>query len=149
MAYEVPVQYAFISVNGVDLSNHARNISLNVGQETVDGSAFGTARRQFRAGAGHAPRVECELFQDHASGSVESTLRALISSTSTGFAVIVQPKGGSATNPTSTNNPKYTITAVYDGDLMAMSHVYGELPMLNAAFLSYDGALTIGTTATS
>ena len=147
MAIEVPVQYAFISVNGVDLSNHARRIALNVGQETQDASAFGSARRQFRPGAGAAPRVEAEFFNDHASGSVESTLRALIGSTSTGFAVVVQPKGGSATNPTSTNNPKYTVTVIYDGDLMAMDHTYGELPKISARFVSYDGALTVQTTA--
>ena len=149
MAIEVPVQYAFISVNGVDLSNHARRIALNVGQETQDASAFGSARRQVRPGAGAAPRVEAEFFNDHASGSVESTIRALVGSTSAGVTVIVQPKAGSATNPTGTSNPKYTITAVPDGDIMSMDHTYGELPILSIALVSYDGALTVSTSATS
>lgn len=147
MAKEVS-HLGFLSVNGIDLSDHAKNIKLNVGQESVDVSAHGQTKRSFRAGIGML-EVSADMFGDLAAGSVESTLRALITPTSTGFAVIVQKRAGSATNATSTNNPKFTLTCIYDGDLNSLDETFGEASSVTATFKSYDGTLTISTTATS
>lgn len=138
----------YITVNGVDLSSRARNIKLNIGQESIDVSAHGQTKRSFRAGVGML-EVSAEFFNDVAAGSVEATLRPLITPTSTGFSVVVQKLAGSATNQTSTNNPKFTITAIYDGDLNSLDETFGEAAMLSAVFKSYDGTLTVSTSATS
>lgn len=147
MAQEV-AYLGFISVNGTDLSSRARRITLNNGGETQDATAHGDSNRKFRPGLGTIS-VEAEFYNDNASGSVESTLRALRTITSTGYNVVTQRKAGSATTPTSTNNPKYTIVAIIDGDLNSMDDTIGELPMVTVRFQSYDGTLTVSTSATS
>lgn len=138
----------FISVNGVDLSARARRVSLNNGGETLDATAHGDSNRKFRPGLGTIS-VEAEFFNDNASGSVESTLRGLRTIASTGFTVITQRKAGSASTPTSTNNPKYTAVMIIDGDLNSLDDTVGELPMVTVRFVSYDGTLTVSTSATS
>lgn len=141
----------YILVNAVNLSDHCTSLSMNDGQETRDCSTFttGTPMRVFRAGLTTAS-VSATFKNDHASGSVESTLRGLVSSSSTGFPLVVQKIAGSATVPTSTNNPKYTFSAVViDGDLNVLNDSVGEIAEISARFVPYTGSLTVSTSATS
>lgn len=137
-----------IFVNSVELSDHAKNVSLTISQETRDVTAHGSSARFFRAGLS-TYTVEATFFLDHASGSVESTLRPLVTIASTGFPLIVQKKTGSATNPTSINNPKYTLTAIIDGDVNLLSEEIGEVGNITVKFVPYVGTLTVSTSATS
>ena len=136
----------FIVVNSVDLSDHAKVIRLNTGQETRDATAHGATARNFRAGL-RTLSVDATFFNDHASGSVESTLRGLISITSAGFPIVVQADAPSAATPTSTNNPKYSFTAIYDGDLSVLDANIGELAEVTARFVPFSGTVTVQTTS--
>lgn len=138
----------YITVNGVDLSNHAKNIVLNDGQETRDVTAHGNSVRNFRAGLGTVS-IDAEFFNDHGVASVEVTLRPLVATSSTGFPVVVQKIAATATVPTSATNPKYTLTSILEGDLNVLSEDIGETGMLGAKFLPYSGTLTVSTSATS
>ena len=148
MSMQVPFN-SYLSVNGVNLSDHCVRVTLNYGAETRDITTFGQTFRIFRAGLSNLS-VEAEFFNDHASGSVESTIRGLISSTSTGFTVIAQKIAASASVPTSTDNPKYTFTAIVDGDISLLGSEVGEVDRLTARFVPYAGTTTlVSTTATS
>ena len=132
-----------ILVNGTDLSDHATSIRVNDGQETREATTMGNTARVFRAGI-QTPSIEATFRNDHAASSVESTLRGLISITSTGFTVIAKKNNSGTT----TVNPSYTLTAILDGDLMVLNDEHGEIAEISARFVPYSGSLTVSTTAT-
>jgi hypothetical protein len=88
-----------ITINGVDLSDHARAIRVATSRPEVDVTAFGATYQEFLPGIGTA-EVEVEFFQDFAAGEVDATLFPL-SQSDTPFTIIVKPTNGaiSATNP--------------------------------------------------
>lgn len=130
-------------VNAVDFSDHAKVIRVNRGQESRDATAHGNTARNFRAGLG-THSIEATLFNDHASGSIEATLRALISITSTGFAVSARPLNSATT----TVNPDYQLAAaIIDGDLMVLDSNVGELAEVTVRFVPYSGGIVISTSA--
>jgi hypothetical protein len=135
-----------IVINGTDLSDHAKVIRFNTGQESKDATAHGATARTFRAGL-RTLSIEATFFNDRASSSVESTLRGLVSITSTGFSVVAQADAASTSTPTSATNPKYSFTGILDGDLSVMDATVGELEEITARFLPYSGTLTVQTTS--
>lgn len=132
-----------VLINSVALSDHAKNFVLNIGQETRDVTAHGNSVRVFRPGLGLVT-LDVDFFNDHAAGSVEATLRALVATSSTGFPVEVRKYNTGST----TVNPTYSFTAVFDGDLNVLSEDIGEVGMVAAKFLAYTGTFTVSTTAT-
>jgi hypothetical protein len=140
-----------IIVAGTNLSDHCTTFTLDDGQETKDITTFttGTPIRVFRAGLG-TPSVQATFKLDHAAGSVEPVLRPLVSTSSTGFALVVQKLAAGAVNPTSSVNPKYSFGAcVLDGGLTVLNEQVGEVAEVQVRFVPYASSLTISTTATS
>lgn len=135
-----------IVINGTDLSDHAKVIRFNTGQESRDSTAHGATARNFRAGL-RTLSVEATFFNDRASSSVESTLRALVGVSSTGFAVVAQADAASTSTPTSSTNPKYSFTGILDGDLNVMDASVGELEEITARFVPFSGTVTVQTTS--
>src|SRR4249919_3786457 len=90
---------AFISINGVTLSDHAKSVTVNDTREVKDFTAFGATSKVVGKGLGDAT-IEVEFFQDFAAAKTHATLQPLISST-TPFTVEVRPTSAarSATNP--------------------------------------------------
>ena len=90
---------AYISVNGVTLSDHGNNVSVEDNREQVDFTAFGATCKVYGKGLGDG-KITIGLFQDFAAGEVHATLQPLISST-TPVTVEVRPTSAarSATNP--------------------------------------------------
>lgn len=129
-------------VNGVDLTDHAKRIYVTQNQETRDVTAHGSSARFFRAGLS-VPTAEVDLFGDNASGSVNSTLRALVTIASTGFLVALRKSNSAST----TVNPVYNLTAIIDGDVGVLSEEIGEVQMVNVKFTPYS-TLTVNTSAT-
>lgn len=143
MAFQVAYN-AHVTINGVDLSDHCTMARFNTGQETRDATAHGDSQRKFRPGLG-TPSFEFTLFNDHASASVESTLRGLVSITSTGVTVTAKKDNAVAT----TDNPRYDFQGILDGDLMVLDDEVGELPTITARFVPYASSFNVITTATS
>lgn len=132
-----------ILVNSVDLSDHAKLIRVNDGHETRDATAHGNTAHNFRQGLG-SHSIEATFFNDRASSSVEATLRALTSITSTGFPVSAR----ALNSATTAVNPDYQFAAaIIDGDLMVMDATPGELEEITVRFLPYSGALVVSTSA--
>jgi hypothetical protein len=90
---------AFISVNGVTLSDHGNQVTIEDNREQVDFTAFGAVNKVYGKGLGDGS-ITVQFFQDFAAGKVHATLQPLISST-TPFTVEVRATsaGRSATNP--------------------------------------------------
>jgi hypothetical protein len=88
-----------VIVNGVTLSDHANQITVNDERTQVDVTAFGATNLSYAKGLGDGS-IEIVLFQDYAAGKTHATLQPLIGS-STGVAVEVRPTSAarSATNP--------------------------------------------------
>lgn len=135
-----------IKVAGTNLSDHCKSFKLNLSQETRDVTAHGATQHVFRAGLSNTS-VEAEFYLDHATGSVEQTLRPLVSITSTGFDIVLQKIAGSTANPTSTGNPIYTLTCVVDGDISVLNEAVGEVGMITCKFVPYASGITLTTTS--
>jgi len=90
---------AFIQVNGVTLSDHGNNVTVEDSREQVDFTAFGATCKVYGKGLGDG-KITIGFFQDFAAGKVHATLQPLISST-TPVTVELRPTSGarSATNP--------------------------------------------------
>ena len=90
---------AYISINGVVLSDHGNQITCTDDRDEKDNTAFGATSKSSLKGLGTA-QMDIVLFQDFATGKTHQTLSPLIAST-TPFAVEVRPTSAarSATNP--------------------------------------------------
>ena len=90
---------AMVLVNGIDLSNHGRSVTVSDERAAVDVTAFGAGYIQETKGLGTAA-ITVEFLQDFGAGSVHATLQPLIGST-TPVAVEVRAVNAarSATNP--------------------------------------------------
>jgi hypothetical protein len=90
---------AFVSINGVTLSDHANKVELTDSREKKDFTAFGATSKVWGKGLGDAG-MKVTFFQDFAAGKVHATLQPLISST-TPVTIEVRPTSAarSATNP--------------------------------------------------
>lgn len=90
---------AMVIVNGVTLSDHANQVTIEDTRDAVDVTAFGATSKAVAKGLGDA-KMTIQFFQDFASGKVHATLQPLIGSSST-VSVEVRPTSSarSATNP--------------------------------------------------
>ena len=90
---------AYISVNGVTLSDHAKSVTVEDSREQVDFTAFGATSKVYGKGLGDG-KFTVEFYQDFAAGKTHATLQPLIAST-TPVTVEVRPTSAarSATNP--------------------------------------------------
>ncbi|MGH2710618.1 MAG: radical SAM protein [Actinomycetota bacterium] len=88
----------FVSVNGVDLSDHVAQISISTEAADLDDTAMGDTYHS-RIGGLKDWSVTLQFHQDFAAGEVDATLFPLLGTTT---AVIIRPDnsdGVSATNP--------------------------------------------------
>lgn len=128
---------AYISVNGVNLSDHCSSVTLEDSAEEVDFTAFtSSAYREFGQGMKDAT-VTAEFFQDYATGSVDATLYPLYDSGGT-FSVVVKPDGGA----TSATNPSYTLVA----RLYTYGGLAGAVGDANTVSATFRNAGTAGIT---
>lgn len=90
---------AYISINGVTLSDHAKSVTTEDTRDQVDFTAFGATSKVYGKGLGDA-KITVEFFQDFAAAKTHATLQPLIGST-TPVVIEVRPTSAarSATNP--------------------------------------------------
>lgn len=97
---------AFIEVDGVDLSNHFNEITLESQFDEQDATGFGSNYREIALGLGDAT-ISGTVLQDFDAASVDATLWPLHESGHS-FPVLVRPKNQAA----SATNPEYAMTSV-------------------------------------
>ncbi len=98
-----------VEVNGVNISDHVRSVSVETERDEVDVTAMGAANREYVAGLGDAT-ITIEVYQDFQAASIDSTLWPL-STSDTPFTVKVRP----TTAAISATNPEYSMSALMYG----------------------------------
>lgn len=97
----------YITINGVDLSDHVISAVLNYNSDLVDSTAMGTSGTRARLGGLKDWSVSIEFQQDYAAGKVDATLFPLVGST---FTVAVKPVNAA----TSATNPQFSGTGILE-----------------------------------
>jgi hypothetical protein len=124
---------AMIIVNGVTLSDHSNQVTVNDSRDSKDITAFGATSKAVMKGLGDAS-IDVTFFQDFAGGKTHATLSPLIAST-TGVTVEVRPTSAarSATNPASLMTGLLMNYNMIDGAV-------GEPSMIKATFVNSSQA---------
>lgn len=129
-----------LTVNGVDLSDHVREIKIDMSAEDLDATAMGANSKTHVVGL-RDDRMEVTFLQDYATSKVDATLSPLVSS-STGFVVVAKPVAGTTT----TTNPSYTVTALLF-DYSPIDATVGEISMPEVTFLPAPGSQIVRATS--
>ena len=123
---------AYVTINGVNLSDHIASITLTTTDDVIETTAFGTSART-RVGGLADNSVALEFHQDYATSSVEATIYPLIGTTT---AVVVKPNGGT----TAADNPAYSFSALVS-EWTPLNGAVGELATASVTW-PVDGAIT-------
>ncbi len=127
---------AKVTVDGVDLSDHVSEVSIESERDEVDVTAMGATNKVMVAGLGDAT-ITMTMFQDFAASEVDATLWPL-STTNTAFIVTVK----ATTAATSTTNPLFSMTALmYD-----YSPLSGGIGDASSTELTFRNAAQAGLT---
>ena len=127
---------ASITINSVDLSSRANQVTINYEKEAVETTAFGSSGRTYSAGLQNIT-VDIELQQDFAASNVEATVFPLVGTSTT---IVVKPTSSAV----SATNPSYTIASTY---LAAHTPVNGAVGELATTSLSFQGGTVTKATA--
>ena len=131
---------ATVTVNGVDLSDHASSVEITSEKDLVDVTSFGATSKQNLVGLGDGT-MSIDFFQDFAAASVDATLWPIHSGSTE---VIITAKATNAA--VSTTNPLYSMTGVLP-NYTPLSGGVGEASTISVEF-SNSGSAGI-TRATS
>lgn len=94
-----------LTINGVDLSDHVRELRFRYSAELRDITAGGAVNRVMLAGLTDW-EVTAEFNQDFATGEVDATLFSLVGAAA--FSIAFRPDAGAI----AATNPEYQATAV-------------------------------------
>jgi hypothetical protein len=126
---------AYVSINGVNLSDHITSITLNTTEDVIDTTAFGNTARTRVAGL-LDNSVTIEFQQDYAASNVEATIYPLVGSTT---ALIINPNSST----TSATNPRYSFTALVS-EWQPLNGAVGELATASVTW-PISGTITKAT----
>lgn len=128
---------AYIVVNGVTLSDHANQVTVEDTRDSVDLTAFGAVNKVYGKGLGDA-KITIQFFQDFAASKVHATLQPLISST-TPVTIEIRPTSGSvsATNPKATMSGLLFSYNFVDGSIGDASMITAEFQNGSSAGITY------------
>lgn len=110
---------AFVSVDGNDISDHVKSVTINYGSETQDNTVMGDDTRS-RIGGLKDWSVTIQVVNDWAASEVDSVLFPLVGTT---FTVIVRPDNSEGVSAT---NPNYTGTGILES-YPPLGNAVGEL----------------------
>lgn len=130
---------AVITVNGVNLSDHASAVTINTEFDDVDLTSFGATLREHAKGIGDGS-IEIEWFQDFAAASVDATLWP-IAQGSTAVPVTVKADNA-AVSPT---NPLFTM----QGLLMNYSPLAGSVGEASTTSTTFQNGAQSGIVRTT
>ena len=126
---------AYVVVDGTNLSTHVSSVTIEDSADEVEFTGFGpSSYREYGQGLKTAS-VQLEVFQDHASGSVDSVFYPLYNTGGT-FGVEIRP----TSSVVSATNPKYTMT----GRLFTYSPLQGAVGDANTTSITVNNAGTAG-----
>jgi len=127
---------AYISINGVTLSDHAKSVTCEDTRDQIDFTAFGATSKVYGKGLGDA-KITVEFYQDFAAAKTHATLQPLIGST-TPFTVEVRPTSAAR----SSTNPAILMTAL----LFSYSGLAGSVGEASTMSAEFQNASQTGVT---
>ena len=98
---------AFVSVDGNDISDHVKSVTINYSSELQDDTVMGDDTRS-RLGGLKDWSMDIEALNDFASSQIDAILFPLVGTT---FTVIIRPVN---TGGVSSTNPNYTGTGILE-----------------------------------
>ena len=128
---------AMLTVNGIDLSDHVKSLTLNYEAEMLDDTVMGTSGTRSSKPGLKNWSLEVEFTQDFDAGSVDETLFPLIGADS----FPVQARAVKAL-PVSATNPQYSGNAVLENYSPIAGEV-GTLGMTSCTFRAGGGAANV------
>jgi IMP cyclohydrolase len=126
---------AYITINGVNLSDHIASVTLTTTDDVIETTAFGTSART-RIGGLADNSVALEFHQDYAAANVEATINGSPSLVGTVTAVVVKPNGAT----TAADNPSYSFSALVS-EWTPLNGAVGELATASVTW-PIDGNIT-------
>lgn len=118
---------AYLTINGVALSDHVTSITFNREADQIETTAMGDNTRTYIGGL-QTGTIDIEMNQDLASGEVEATCYTLLG-TSTAVVVKNDAAATSATNPSYTFNCLVTELPSVNGSVGELSTVSVSWPI--------------------
>ena len=126
--------------NSVDLSDHIREISVNMDADDLDATGMGATSKTHIPGL-RDDRIEVTFLADWAASKVDATLAPLVGS-ATGFPIVIKPTSAAV----STTNPSYTVTACLF-NYQPIDATVGEISMPKVTFLPAPGSSIVRATS--
>ena len=127
---------AFVTVNGVNLSDHIASVTISESVDVVETSAFSSTAAKTRIGGLKDNSVTLEFHQDFAAANVEATINGSPSLVGTTTAIVVRPTSAAV----GAANPQYTFSALIS-EWTPLNGSIGELSTISATF-PISGAIT-------
>jgi hypothetical protein len=124
---------AYVTINGVNLSDHIASITLTTTEDVIDTTGFSSTAARTRVAGLADNSVALEFHQDYATSSVEATIYPLVGTTT---AVVVKPNGST----TAADNPSYSFTALVS-EWTPLGGAVGELATASVTW-PISGAIT-------
>jgi hypothetical protein len=110
-----------------DLSDQANAVTITIGQDSLESTAFGDTGHRFTGGL-QSVEVSMTLFLSYGAGEVEAILASAVG---TGTTVLTISPSGTTEGPA---NPEYVITNCMLADFTPISSTVGELATVEAVF---------------
>ena len=132
MAIQMSNDVSFV-VNGVDLSDHVRSVTINMSADDLDATGMGALSKAHAVGL-RDDRMEVTLMQDYAAAKVDATLNPLVGS-STPFTIVVKPTSAAVSG----TNPSYTMSSLLF-DYAPIDADVGAISMPKVTFLPAPGS---------
>lgn len=114
-------------VTTTDLSDQANQVTLTVGQDSLEITAFGDTGHKF-AGGLQSVEVTMTLFLSYGTGEVEEMLAAVAGKGTT--TLVISPSGTTE----SATNPEYTITNAMLSSAPVINSSVGEMATVDLTF---------------
>jgi len=110
-----------------DLSDQANQVTLTIGQDALESTAFGDTGHRFVGGL-QTIDVSIDFFLSYGVGEVETALAAMVGQGST--VLTISPSGVTE----SASNPEYVITNAMLQNFTPINSTVGELATVTASF---------------
>ena len=110
-----------------DLSDQANQVSITIGQDSLEATAFGDTGHKYVGGLQSA-EVAITFFLSYGASEVEAILASCVGTGTT--TLVISPSGTTE----SASNPEYTITNAMLANFTPVNSTVGELATVQATF---------------
>ncbi len=131
---KVVLRNASITINAINLSDHASSVTINMESDDVDLTSFGSLMKEHALGLGDGS-IDVDFFQDFAAASVDATLYPIYIA-KVPVPVVVKPDGAAV----SATNPSYTM----QGLLMSYTPLDGSVGDASAMSVTFQNGAQSG-----